>query len=168
MSRLDGLLMGVGMAALLALGTWFGLGHYGNERYDAGYAAAVTAGKEARDSTAVAHLAIESGLRAQLLDRDTTALRKEQEYASNFADAQRRLRAGIDRLRCPAGPVSAAAAPTNRSAADGPAVDGSGADLVPEAAADVLGDGATIAGLVRKYDRLVERFEACRAVNARQ
>jgi hypothetical protein len=38
---------------------------------------------------------------------------------------------------------------------------------VPEAAADILGDGATVAGLVRKYDRLTERFEKCRAVNAK-
>jgi hypothetical protein len=162
------LLIGVVLAVLVALGGWLGISHYGAERYDAGYSAAVAAGKEARDSAAVAHLAIESGLRTQLLDRDTAALRKEQEYASNLADAQRRVRAGTDRLRCPTGSVPAAPAPAGRSAAGGPAVDGGGADLVPEAAADVLGDGATVAGLVRKYGRLIQRFEACRAVNARQ
>jgi hypothetical protein len=38
---------------------------------------------------------------------------------------------------------------------------------VPEAAADLLGIAADVAGLVRRYDRLIQRFEACRAVNAK-
>jgi hypothetical protein len=162
------LFIGVALAALLAAGAMLGLHHYGNERYQSGYDAAIVAGKEARDSAEVANLAIESGLRAQLLDRDTAALRKEQEYASNLADAQRRVRAGDDRLRCPAAnPVQPAAAAPDRSAAPGAPADGQGSDLVPEAAADLLGIAADVAGLVRRYDQVVERFEACRAVNAR-
>lgn len=168
MSALERLLVGVVLAVLLAAGVLLGLRHYGNQRYQAGYDAAVTAGKEARDSAETTNLAIESGLRSQLLDRDTAALRKEQEHAQALADAQRRVRAGTDRLRCPAArPVQPTAAPGDRPAAAGPATDGPGPDIVPEAAADVLGYGAAIAGLVRRYDQVVERFEACRAVNAR-
>jgi hypothetical protein len=167
-NSLERLLIGVVLAVLLAAGARVSLRHYGEERYQAGYDAAVAAGKEARDSAEVANLAIESGLRAQLLDRDTAALRKEQDYASNLADAQRRVRAGDDRLRCPAAsPVQAAAAAADRPAAAGPGVDGEGTEIVPDAAAEVLGDGATAAGIVRKFDRLKQRFEACRAVNAR-
>jgi hypothetical protein len=155
------LLIGVVLAVLVALGGWLGISHYGAERYDAGYSAAVAAGKEARDSAAVAHLAIESGLRTQLLDRDTAALRKEQEYASNLADAQRRVRAGTDRLRCPTGSVPAAPAPAGRSAAGGPAVDGGGADLVPEAAADVLGDSCRTRAEVRPPHPAIRSLPGC-------
>lgn len=168
MNRLDNLLIGTCALLVLLVACWFGLHHFGAERYQDGYDAAVVAGKEARGSVEVAHVAIESGLRAQLLDRDTAALRKEQEYASNLDAAQRRVRAGDDRLRCPAAyPVQPAATATNRPAAAGPGVDGEGTELVPDAAAEVLGDGATAAGIVRKFDRLKQRFEACRAVNAR-
>lgn len=167
MTALERLLIGVVLAVLLAAGALLGLRHYGNERYQAGYDAAVAAGKEARDAAATANLAIESGLRAQLLDRDTAAFRKEQEYASNLADAQRRVRAGTDRLRCPAAsPVQPGAAAEGRPAAADPPADGPRPDVVPEAAADLLGIAADVAGLVRRYDQVVERFEACRAVNA--
>jgi hypothetical protein len=167
MSRIEGLLIGIVLAALLAAGAWFGMHHYAVGRYDAGYAAAIAVGKELRDSAATANLAIESGLRAQLLDRDTAALRKDQEYATNLDAAQRRVRAGTDRLRCPTGPVPAAAATADRPAASEPTADGGGPQIVPEDAAEILGDGAAVAGLVRRYERVVGRFEACRAVNAR-
>jgi hypothetical protein len=36
---------------------------------------------------------------------------------------------------------------------------------VPEAAADLLGIAADVAGLVRRYKCVVERFDACRALN---
>ena len=167
MTALERSVVGVVLAVLLVAGALLGLRHYGNERYQAGYDAAVAPGKEARYSAETANLAIESGLRAQLLDRDTAALRKEQEYASNLANAQRRMRAGDDRLRCPvASAVQSAAAAADRPAAAGAPADGPEQDLVPEAAADVLGYGAAIAGLVRKYERVIQRFEACRAVNA--
>lgn len=48
----------------------------------------------------------------------------------------------------------------------GPATEGEGPAIVPDAAADLLGDAAAIAGLVQRYDRVGERFEVCRAVNA--
>jgi hypothetical protein len=167
-SRVERLLIGAVMAVLLAVGARLGLHHYGAERYQAGYDAAVAVGKDARDAAATTHLTIESGLRAELLDRDTAALRKEQEHAQALADAQRSVRAGDDRLRCPAaGPIQPAAAAADRPAAAGAPVDGQGPDVVPEAAADLLGIAADVAGLVRRYDQVVERFEACRAVNAR-
>ncbi|EKU82168.1 hypothetical protein ABIB42_003952 [Massilia sp. UYP32] len=34
-------------------------------------------------------------------------------------------------------------------------------------AAEILGDAANVAGLVRRYERVVERSETCRAVNAK-
>ena len=167
MSGLERLLVGVVLAVLLAAGARIGLQHYGNERYQAGYDAAVAAGKEARDSAATANLAIESGLRALLLDRDTAALRKEQEYASNVADAQRRVRAGDDRLRCPASPVQPAAEAPDRSFAAGPAVDGEGPAMVPDDSAALLGLVADHQRLVQRYARIIQRFEECRTVNSR-
>ena len=155
------------LLVVLLLGAWFGLRHYGAEQRQAGYDAAIAEGEEAREAAAIAALAIESGLRARLLEQDTTALRKEQEHATNLEAAQRRVRTGVDRLRCPTGPVQSAAPAGDRPAATRPAADGEGPDLVPEAAADVLGHGAAIASLVRRYERVIERFEACEAVNAK-
>lgn len=165
MTALDRLLCSVLAAVLLLIGIWFGLRHYGAKQHRAGYTAAVADGKEAREAAAVAALAIESGLRTRLLEQDNTAFRKEQEHATNLETAQRRVRAGVDSLRCPTGPVPSAAPAGDRPAAAGPAADAEGPDLVPEAAADVLGHGAAIASLVRRYERVVERFEVCRAVN---
>ena len=167
MTALERPLIGAVLAVLLATGLWLGVRHYGAERYEAGYAAAVDVGKKQRDRDAYLNQQTENELRSLLAAKDADAHRKEQEYASNLEAAQRRVRAGTDRLRCPASPVQPGATAADRPAASGPAADGGGADLVPEAAADVLGDGATAAGLVRKYARLIQRFEACRAVNAR-
>jgi hypothetical protein len=168
MTRLQILLLGVLVAITLAAGAWVGIDHFVNERYQAGYDAAVDAGIKQRDHDAEENRKTESDLRAQLAERDADAHRKEQEYASNLADAQRRVRTGTDRLRCPAAnPVQSAAAPGDRPAAAGAPVDGQGTDLVPEVAADLLGIAADVAGLVRRYDQVVERFEACRAVNAK-
>lgn len=151
----------------LLLSAIISLHHYGEKRYEAGYSAAVLAGKEQHDRDAQAYRKLESDTRAQNEKRDADAQQKEQEYAQALADAQRRVRAGTDRLRCPASPVQRAAAPADRSVAAEPPADGSGPDLVPEAAADVLGYGAAIASLVSRYDRVVERFEECRQVNAK-
>jgi hypothetical protein len=167
MTALERLLVAVAVSVMVAAGAWLERHHYGAEQYDAGYAAAVDVGNKQRDRAAYLNQQTEDELRAMLAAKDADAHRKEQEYASNLEAAQRRVRAGTDRLRCPTGPVPATAAPADRPSAGGPATDGGGADLVPEAAADVLGNGATAAGLVRKYARLIQRFEACRAVNAR-
>ncbi|MGI4846159.1 MAG: hypothetical protein ACRYF7_22955 [Janthinobacterium lividum] len=167
MTALHRLLCAVLAVVLLAICAWLGVRHYGAEQRQAGYDAAVADGMEARDAAAVAALAIESGLRTRLLEQDTNAYRKEQEHATNLEAAQRRVRAGIDSLHCPAGPVPATAAAGDRPTAAGPDADGEGPELVPEAAADVLGHGAAIASLVRRYERIIERAEACRAVNAK-
>ena len=168
MSRLQVLLLGVLVAIVITVGAWIALDHYGHERYQAGYSAAVDAGIRQRDLDAEENRKAESDLRAQLATRDAEAHRKEQEYASNLEAAQRRVRAGDDRLRCPAGPIQPAAPAPDRPATPDAPADGQGPDVMPEAAADLLGIAADVAGLVRRYDQVVERFEACRAVNARQ
>jgi hypothetical protein len=38
---------------------------------------------------------------------------------------------------------------------------------MPEAASDILGYGAAIAGLVSRYSEVAERYDTCRAVNAK-
>lgn len=167
MSAVHRLLCSVLAVVLLLLGVWFGVRHYGAEQRQAGYAAAVAAGKEAREAADLAALAIESGLRTRLFEQDTTAFRKEQEYAANVETAQRRMRAGDDRLRCPAGPVPATAPAGDRPAAGGSQADSEGPSIVPETAADLLGIAADVGGLVRRYERVVERFEACRTLNAK-
>jgi hypothetical protein len=164
---LDRFLTGLVIAAALAVAGWFGLHHYGNERYRAGYNAAVEAGKAQHDRDAAAYRKLESDQRTKDAARDLEATRKDQEHAQALADAQRRVRAGTDRLRCPASPIQPAATPGNRPAASAPSTDGAGPDLVPEAAADVLGYGAAIASLVSRYAEVVERFDECRAVNAK-
>jgi len=165
-SALDRLLIGCILLAALLVGGALGVRHYGAERYQAGWDGAVAAGREQRDSDAAAALAIESGLRTRLLEQDTTALRKEQEYAANLDDAQRRVRAGVDRLRCPAAsPVQPGAAAGDRPAAGGPGADGEGPSMVPDVSADLLGLVADHQRLVQRYARVVERFEACRALN---
>jgi hypothetical protein len=167
-SALERLLVGAVLAVLLATGAWLGLRHYGAERFAAGYAAAVDVGKKQRDRDVYLNQQTEDELRSLLTAKDADAYRKEQEYASNLEAAQRRVRAGTDRLRCPAaGPVQPGAAASDRPAAGEPPADGGGPDIVPEDAAAILGDGAAIAGLVRRYGQVVERFEACRAVNAK-
>jgi hypothetical protein len=167
MTALERLLIGAVLAVLLAVGGLLGLRHYGTERYDAGYAAAVEVGRKQRDRDAYLNQQTETELRSLLAAKDADAHRKEQEYASNLEAAQRRVRAGTDRLRCPASPVQPGAATADRPVAADTPTDGQGPNLVPEAAADILGYGAAIAGLVRRYDQVVERFEVCRAVNAR-
>jgi hypothetical protein len=167
MSALEKLVAGVLAAVVLAVAGALYVHHLGAEQYDAGYAAAVADGKATRDSEAAAALAIESGLRTKLAAQDLTAFQKEQAYASSLEAAQRRVRAGVDSLRCPAGPVPGAAAAGDRPAAGGSEPEAGGPRLVPEVAADLLGIASDVAGLVRRYERVVERFEACRAVNAK-
>lgn len=167
MTRLDNPLVYILLAALVAVTTWRGVVYYGGTQYDAGHDAAIAAGKKQHDIDVAAALKTETDLRAQLQAKDEEARESERTYEISLEVAQRRVRDGTDRLRCPAAnPVQPAAAAEDRPAAGGSAVDGGGTDLVSEAAADVLGDGATAAGLVRKYDRLTQRFEACRALNA--
>ena len=164
---LDRFLTGLLIVVALAVGAWVTVMDYGDIRYQTGYNAAVDAGVKQSNREADENRKIESDLRAQLAERDAEANRKEQEYASNLADAQRRVRAGTDRLRCPANSVQPAAAPATGPAPSTPATDGAGPDLVPEAAADVLGYGAAIASLVSRYAEVVERYDECRAMNGK-
>ncbi|MFS2027624.1 hypothetical protein [Massilia sp. CT11-137] len=52
MTALERLLIAAVLAVLLAVGTWFGIHHYGAERYDAGHAAAMKE-RAALDAVAV-------------------------------------------------------------------------------------------------------------------
>lgn len=168
MTALERLTAAVILVLALVLGGVWWIHHYGAERFDAGRDAAIASGKEQHDRDAAAARNTESDLRAQLRAKDADAKRKEDEYASNLQNAQRRVRTGADSLRCPAAStVPAAAAPGDRPAAAGSGPDVEGPRLVPEVAADLLGIAADLAGVVRKYDRLTERFESCRALNAK-
>jgi hypothetical protein len=160
------------ITAAILIGGWIGVLAYCAHQYHAGhaagYAAAVDAGKVQYDRDAAAAAKTESDLRQALAEKDTQAHQKEIEHAQALADAQRRVRTGVDRLRCPAAsPVQPATAAATGSASAAPATDGTGPDLMPEAASDVLGYGAAIAGLVSRYAEVVERYDACRAVNAK-
>ena len=166
MTSVERLLCRLLTVAVLLIGAWFGICRYGIEQRRAGYDAAVADGRELRDLEAQIARETETALRAQLRVQDHDAYQKEKEHADSLEAAQRRLRAGVDRLRCPAGPVPASAAAGDRPAAAGPALDGGGPAIVPEDAAAILGDAADVAGLVRRYERVVGRFEACRALNA--
>jgi len=165
MTALQRLTSAVMLVLLVAVGSVLWVRHYGAEQYQAGQDAAIAAGKAQYDRDAAAARKTESDLRAQLRAKDADALRQKEEHAKNLANAQRRMRAGADSLRCPAA-VPADAAPDDRPAAGGPDPDPERARIVPEVAADLLGIAADIAGIVRKYDRLEQRFEACRALNA--
>ncbi|WP_288379848.1 hypothetical protein [uncultured Massilia sp.] len=168
MSALERLAAEVLLVVLLVLSAWFGVRHYGAAQRQAGWDAAVAAGKEQRDHDAAIARETETTLRAQLRTQDAVALRKEQEHAESLEAAQRRVRSGVDRLRCPAaGPISAGTAAGDRPAAAGADGDGEGPAIVPEVAAEILGDAAAVAGLVRRYERVVERFDACRAMNSK-
>lgn len=160
-SIISGLIVLVGLGILGALGVT----HYGVKKYEAGYAAAVADGEQSRKDAERIARQTETDLRNRLRERDIAAHRKEQEHASNLQAAQRRVIAGADRLRCPARPVPSPVAPADRPATGGSSTDGPGPELVPETAADVLGIGSGIAGLVRRYERLEQRFNECRAVN---
>lgn len=168
MSTLERLLCGLLVAALLSIGAWYGVSRYGIQQRQAGYDAAVADGKEYRDLEAQIARQTEDGLRAQLRARDVAALIKEKEHAANLEAAQRRMRAGDDRLRCPAArPVPDGTSAADRPAAGGAGVDGEGLVVVPEIAADLLSLAADHQRLLRNYERVVERFEDCRVVNAK-
>lgn len=155
------------LLVVLVLGAWFGVRHYGAEQRQAGWDAAVAAGREQRDHEAALARERETGLRTELHTKDAAALKKEKEHAESLEAAQRRVRAGVDRLRCPARQVPAATPTSDRPAAAGLGADGEGPHVVPEVAADILGLAADHQRLLRNYGRVVERFEECRAMNAK-
>lgn len=131
----------------------------------AGYDAAVTAGEKQRAADAAVALTTERALRAKLAARDAAEQQKDAEYAETLAAAQRRVRAGDDSLRIAINTIRATAAAPAGPTAAGPAPDGPGAAIVPEVAANILGLAADTGRLVRKYERLEERYDACVALN---
>ncbi len=164
MSQLDAILLAlkVGAAALLI---WTAA-LYRDHVYQLGYEAAVADGEAVLEQATAAARRTESDLRAQLRALDADAFKKEKDHAASLEAAQRRVRAGIDGLRCPAaGPVPGASAPDDRSVAGGPEADAAGPAIVPEVAAEILGDGAAVAGLVRRYERLEQRFDKCQSMS---
>ena len=168
MSRIGNFVIGLRTLLVLGLTAGFGAHHWGQVRYDAGYEAAVKAGQAQRQADATAARAKEEGLRRQLAAQEEEAQQKEKQHAKDLDEVQRRVLVGTDRLRCPAArAVQHIPAPATGPAPTIIAADTGGPDLVPEAAADVLGYGAAIAGLVRRYDRLTALYEQCRQSNNR-
>jgi len=167
MTKIEQLLIGAIVLIGLALFGWLNLLDYGVKRYEDGFDAAIKIGKQRRDADAEINRQTEIDLRTQLGIKDTAALKKEKEHALSLAAAQRRILTGTDSLRCPARPVPATSTADDRSVAVGPASDAEGPELVPEAAADLVGIASDVERLVQQYDRVIQRFEACRAVNSK-
>ena len=167
MNRLDDLIIGAAIAGMLAVGATVSIRYYGHEKYDDGYAAALAAGQARYEREVAAAIKTETDLRAQLAAKDDEAKEKDRTYAISLEVAQRRVLDGTDRLRCPtARAVQPTAAATDRSAAGGSATDGQGPAMVPDDSAALLGLVADHQRLVQRYERVVERFDACRALNA--
>lgn len=169
MSALERFVIGIAIGVLLIGVGWIYHRHAVEVARDegdrAGYARAVELGNARYEAERDNNLVRERALREQLAARDTAAMKQEQTHAENLAAARRRVLAGTDVLRCPASALSNGATTADRPAAGGAAPDGAGAAIVPEVAADILGDAAAAAGIVRKFDRVVERFDECRALN---
>lgn len=165
MSALERYAIGVLAGVVMLAGVWLWHLHEVSTARQAGYDAAVAAGEAQRAADAAVALANERALRTRLAERDAAAIQKESEYAQNLTAAHARIRSGADSLRIAVNTIRATAAPADRPVAGGPPVDEPGAAIVPTVAADILGLAADSARIVRKYDRLVERFDACRALN---
>jgi hypothetical protein len=166
MTTLERLGLQLCACALLVLAAWAWHAGEVDDAYEAGQAAAVEAGRVRYEAEVARALKTESNYRALLKLKDDLSHERETVYAENLSAAQRRAAAGTDRLRCPgAGAISNAAATPVGPAAGGSGVDGGGAELVPAVAVDILGLAADTGRLVRKYDRLTQRFEECRALN---
>lgn len=154
----------LGGVLLILAGVW-GVNHYVGVVEQWGYDRAVKDGEVALQNEKDTALARERTLRKQLAAEQRAAAEKETRHEEELKVAQDRVRAGTDRLRCPTSREAPGPGPdTGRPAAGGPAADGEGETIVPDVAAEILGDGAAIAGLVRKFDRIERYFNVCRAV----
>jgi len=163
---LEWLMLQLAGAALLVLSAWLWHADKVGDAYKAGQAAAVAAGNAQHAADLAAARKTETGLRLLLATKDELSHNKEILYAENLSAAQRRVVSGADRLRCPGvGSVSNAATAPAGPAAGGLAPDGPGAAIVPEVAGDILSLAADTGRVLRKYQRVVERYEACRALN---
>jgi hypothetical protein len=155
------------MAGLLVLfAAWLWHRSEVNAAHERGYSEAVAAAEIERDLAAEESRRKERVWRDAFVERNEKFQHKEQGYETALADAQRRVRAGTDRLYCPASnPVQASTAPADRSIPVPPEGDGAGTPVVPEVAADILGLAAATGKLVRKLDEAEELYNACRALN---
>jgi hypothetical protein len=152
-----------GVAIIMAC-TW-GFNHYIATVEQRGYDRAVSDGKIALQIEKDRALGVERQLRVQLSKEQRLAAEKEIRHAEELAAAQARLRSGADRLLCPKRREIPGPSPdADRSIAGGTTPDAQGEAIVPDVAAEILGDAATIAGLVRKFGRLEGYFAVCRAV----
>lgn len=165
MSALEVLMAKVLAGVVIVIACVWGFNHYVGVVEQRGYDRAVNEGKIALQAEKDRALGVERQLRAQLSKEQRLAAEKETRHAEELAAAQARLRSGADRLLCPKlGKVPGPGPDAGRPAAGGSASDGEGEAIVPEVAAEILGDGATAAGLVRKFQRLERYFATCRAV----
>ena|GEM_PF-2418114 len=163
---LETMMAGAVLTVGVVAGGWAWHSHAVSTARQEGYSAAVADGKKRYDEDAAKALSKERKLRDEQAAKDDAARKDKERYDEALADAQRRMRAGTDRLRCPAAsPVHAAATAPAGPAAGGPAPDEPGTPVVPEVAADILGLAADSDSIVRKFDRLTERYDACRALN---
>jgi hypothetical protein len=154
----------LGGVLLILSGVW-AFSHYVGVVEQRGYDRAVRDGEIALQLEKDRALVTERKLRKQLSDEQRLAREKETRHAEELKVAQDRVRAGTDRLLCPKSRKIPGPSPgADRPAAGGPATDGGGEAIMPDVAAEILGDGAAIAGIVRKFQRLEGYFAVCRAV----
>lgn len=163
--NIQALMLSALIGAGVITGGWLWHRHEVSVARQAGYYAAVAAGEKQRAADAAAALITERENRELFRIRDERARQREETYEQALEDAQRRIRTGADSLRIAVNTIRATAAPADRPAAGGPPVDEPGAAIVPEVAGDILGLAGDTARLVRKYERVVERLDACVALN---
>lgn len=169
MNSLERFTLGV-IAALVALAAaWFWHVHAVSAARDAGYKdgyhVAVEKGRIQHEADAAQALRDERSNRERFARLDDAARQERESHAQALSDAQSRLRAGDERLRIAIHTIRTISPAADRPVAGGPAADDERADIVPEVAAAIVGIAADSAEVVRKYDRLYERFEACRSIN---
>lgn len=111
MTALERVPITIALAVLLAVGAWFGIHHYGAERYEAGRAAAIEERAQA-DAAAVLERTRANAAQVAHQDESNSTITKEKD--DEIADLRRRL-AAAPRLRvgpsvCPDRPAATAQA----------------------------------------------------------
>ncbi|HVG92392.1 MAG TPA: hypothetical protein VNB54_12945 [Alphaproteobacteria bacterium] len=113
--------------------------------------------RQAKDATATIK---------EAADRDAAAFQREREqHEKDISQHVAAALAGVERLRVPVAgcTVREGAAPASTAAGTGTS-DGTPADLMPGTAASILRFAGDSAQLVRDYNKLLERFDTCRAI----
>lgn len=123
---------------------------------------AADADKRLADATKAA-LDRERKLQTDLAAADDLRHKESQDHEKAIADLRARARAGDERLRVAvnAGSLQQCAAGSSAAPTGGPS-DGQRADLMPGTVDDLFGIAGRVAGLVRRYDALVERYNRAR------